>query len=169
MQLTKKTDPATRQRILEAALARFASSGYTAASIQQIVDEAQVTKPTLYYYFKSKAGLYQALVDWGQDERFRLMQEAAALKTNLADQLSEIMASLFEFLHRNRELARISFSTAFAPPEEIPAEIDFKSKSGRNFEFIHALISKGVQDGTLHSSFKSYDLTMALYGLMSIY
>jgi hypothetical protein len=32
---------------------------------------------TLYYYFQSKAGLYQALIDWANDERYRLMCEAA--------------------------------------------------------------------------------------------
>ena len=54
-------DRDTRQHILEVALRLFADRGYAATSVQDIVDEARVAKPMLYYYFKNKAGLYQAL------------------------------------------------------------------------------------------------------------
>ena len=40
--------------------------------MQDIVDDARVSKPTLYYYFGNKAGLYQAL-GTAFDER-RLIQ-----------------------------------------------------------------------------------------------
>ena len=51
----------TRQRILRVALKIFAECGYKGASVQAIVDAARVTKPTLYYYFKNKAALFQSL------------------------------------------------------------------------------------------------------------
>ena len=154
---------------MKAALRRFAYCGYAGASVQEIVDEAKVTKPTLYYYFKSKSGLYQALVDWAHDERFRLMQEAAERAGTLSSQLTEILTALFEFLNGHRELMRIAFATAFAAQGEIPAEIDYLKKSGRNFEFIHALIKKGLSEGILDSTLPSHDLAMAIYGLMNIY
>src|SRR5579863_10327168 len=64
----------TRGEIMRAALKRFAYSGYAAASVQQIVDDAKVSKPALYYYFRDKAGLFQALVDEAHDDRLRLME-----------------------------------------------------------------------------------------------
>jgi len=51
-----------RRRILDVALKIFAHNGYAGASIQEIVDRAGVTKPTLYYHFKSKEGLFHASV-----------------------------------------------------------------------------------------------------------
>lgn len=128
-----------------------------------------MTKPTLYYYFKSKAGLYQALVDWAHDERFRLMQEAVGSTEALAGQLTEILTVLFDFLNGHRELMRIAFSTAFAAPGEIPPDIDYLKKSGRNFEFMHTLIKRGLKEGTLDARIASRDLTMSLWGLMNIY
>ncbi len=71
-----RSDSKTRRRILKAALRQFAAAGYAATSVQRIVDAARVTKPVLYYHFGSKAGLYQALVDYAYDERYRLMQQA---------------------------------------------------------------------------------------------
>src|SRR6185295_18692528 len=97
----------TRQGILRAALKRFAHSGYAAASVQQIVSDAKVSKPALYYYFRDKAGLFQALVDQAHDERYRLIQAAAESGRDLKSQLTEILSSLFEYMSGNRELMRI--------------------------------------------------------------
>jgi AcrR family transcriptional regulator len=67
-----------RWQILRAARKHFANSGYAATSVPQIVDEAGVSKPTLCYHFKDKAGLFQALVNEAHEERYRVMQVAAA-------------------------------------------------------------------------------------------
>lgn len=60
-----------RDKILKVSLALFYEKGYDAVSVQEIVDAAGVTKPTLYYYFGSKYGLLEALLDEG----FRLLNE----------------------------------------------------------------------------------------------
>ena len=164
----KRTDSRTPRRILRAALKIFADCGYAGASVQAIVDAARVTKPALYYHFKSKAGLYQALIDWAHDERFRLMREAASRRDTLAGQLTDILTALFEFINGHRELMRIAFATAFAAPGEIPAEIVYLKKCERNFEFIHSLVKNGLADGALDKRFGSRELALGIYGLMSI-
>src|SRR5438093_11063212 len=136
------TDSNTRHKVLQAALKKFADCGYEGASVQDIVEAAQVTKPTLYYYFGNKAELYQALVDYAHDERRRLMQAAAERGGTLADKLVEILAAVFDFLQNNRDLMRIAFATAFAAPGELPAEIHYLEKGSRNFEFIYVLIKR---------------------------
>ncbi len=163
-----KTDCATRTQVLQAALKQFAERGYAGASVQRIVDAAAVTKPTLYYYFRNKAELYQALVDDAQDERLRLMKAAAARPADLPEKLVKILAALFEFATAHRELMRIAFSTAFAAAGEIPPGSRSLEKSRRNFEFIHALIKDGLAKGRLNRCFTSQELTMSIYGLQMI-
>ena len=51
-----------RELLLDAALDLFYAKGYDAVGVQEIVDRAGVTKPTLYYYFGSKIGLLQNLL-----------------------------------------------------------------------------------------------------------
>ncbi|MEW6156330.1 MAG: TetR/AcrR family transcriptional regulator [Verrucomicrobiota bacterium] len=159
----------TEEQILSAALARFAHGGYAGASVQDIVDAAHVTKPTLYYYFSSKAALFQALVDSAHDERFRLMQEATKRGSTLEQQLVEILTSLFEYFRENRELMRLAFATAFAAPGELPEGIDFLPKCRRNYEFIHALVRQGQAEGELDPTFSSEALAYGILGLMNIY
>src|SRR5258706_9192026 len=56
------TSGATTARILAAARAHFARTGYAATTNQLIADQAGVTTGTLYLYFDSKTALYMATV-----------------------------------------------------------------------------------------------------------
>lgn len=162
-------DSDTRQQVLQAALKKFADCGYEGASVQDIVEAAKVTKPTLYYYFGNKAELYQALVDYAHDERFRLMQAAAERGRTVAEKLVGILTALFEFLQENRDLMRIAFATAFAAPGEVPAGVRYLEKCSRNFEFIHALIKRGQSSGELDGRFDSKELAFGIYGQLNMY
>jgi AcrR family transcriptional regulator len=159
----------TRQHILRAALKHFAHSGYAAASVQQIVDEAKVSKPALYYYFKDKAGLFQALVDEAHDERYRVMQATVAGARDLRTRLAGILTNLFDNLQKNRELMRISFATAFAAPGELPEGLRYSEKCERNFEFIHSLMTKALADGDLDKRFDSRELAFGFYAHLNSY
>src|SRR6185369_5769364 len=55
--------PAVRDRLLNVALQLFAQKGFESTSVREIASAAEVTKPTIYYYFKSKEGLYLELLD----------------------------------------------------------------------------------------------------------
>lgn len=52
-----------KERIMQCAEELFYSKGYDATGVQEIVERAGVTKPTLYYYFGSKKGLLKAIFD----------------------------------------------------------------------------------------------------------
>jgi AcrR family transcriptional regulator len=51
-----------RERILEAAAKEFAAHGYDGASLNQILDEAGISKGAAYYYFDDKADIYATTV-----------------------------------------------------------------------------------------------------------
>ena len=50
----KVSDPEVRRRILDVALDLFATKGFDATGVQEIVSKAGVTKGALYHYFTSK-------------------------------------------------------------------------------------------------------------------
>jgi AcrR family transcriptional regulator len=55
----------TRARILKAATTQFSSSGYDAASVDDICTEAGVSKGAFYHHFPSKQAVFLALFeDW---------------------------------------------------------------------------------------------------------
>jgi AcrR family transcriptional regulator len=157
--------PETRRQILRAALKRFANGGYAATSVQQIVGDAKVSKPALYYYFRDKAGLFQALVSEAHDERLQVVQQAAARGKDFRGQLVEILAALFDYFHKNHDLTRIAFATAFAAPGEMPPDLHYLDRCQRNLEYIRSLIRQAQAAGKLGDRFDSRDLAYGYYGL----
>jgi TetR/AcrR family transcriptional regulator len=51
-----------RHRIVVAALGCFAEKGYAGTSLREIAEAARTTKPMIYYYFRSKEGLYLSML-----------------------------------------------------------------------------------------------------------
>ena len=159
----------TRQLILRAALKRFADAGYAATSVQHIVDDAQVSKPALYYHFKDKAGLFQALVHEAHDERYRLLRAAAENNTGIRAQLEAALTALFAYFRENRDLMRISFATMFAAPGEVPEDAACTKKCERNFELIRSLIRAARKNGELDAHFEAQEMAFGFYGLVNFY
>lgn len=73
-----KQDYSNREKILSCAQRLFFEKGYDAVGVQEIVDTAGITKPTMYYYFKSKQGLLECLLSQGAKvmlDQMRLVTE----------------------------------------------------------------------------------------------
>ena len=160
----------TRRQILRAALKHFANGGYAATSVQQIVGDAKVSKPALYYHFRDKAALFEALVNEAHDGRFRAGQEAVARAKDLPGQLREALVALFDYFQKNHELTRIAFSTAYAAPGEIPAgDEPSRQVQTQSLDFIHALIKRAQSCGELDNRFDSWELAYRFYGQYNFY
>ena len=54
--------PETRDAILHAAEGRFGRLGYSATSMSGIAEDAQVSRPLIYRYFRDKDSLYRTVV-----------------------------------------------------------------------------------------------------------
>jgi AcrR family transcriptional regulator len=52
-----------REAILSAAIGEFSAKGYHGARVDAIAQKAQSNKQLIYYYFGSKGGLYDAVLD----------------------------------------------------------------------------------------------------------
>lgn len=79
-----------RAEILNAALDLFHARGYDAVGVQEIVERAGVTKPTLYYYFGSKLGLLKSLLETGYQILEAGVLEASRTKAGLPEVLYQV-------------------------------------------------------------------------------
>ncbi len=158
--------PIRGQRLLDAGLKLFANRGYAGTAVQDITEEAKVTKPTLYYYFENKEGLFQALVDQAMDERLRLMRQAAPPEKPTVDQLIGIIATLTDFARRQPDLLRLTFAVAFAADGEYPTGFKKHAKMRASFEFISAIIQNGLDCGVLNRAYSNMELTQSYFQLV---
>lgn len=104
-------------RLLDIALSLFSQRGYAAVGVQEIVDTAGLTKPTLYHYFGSKKGLLEALL---AREMAPLMLAIANSERYAGDLVLtlESLANAYFLIARNSPVFyRLSLAMQFSPPE----------------------------------------------------
>lgn len=83
----------TRARVLAAARACFARTGYAATTTKQIADEAGLTTASIYLYFESKMALYVATVRDAYAQLLPHYRAAAASATSVRDGFRALLAA----------------------------------------------------------------------------
>jgi AcrR family transcriptional regulator len=111
----------TRQQILETAQRLFLEHGYDATSIQMISDEVGLTKAAVYYYFRAKSDILQAVMEPGITRVKALLDEAAALRGRRA-RIDHIVGGLVDFLVQNRHYAVMASNDPAAKRNKLDEE-----------------------------------------------
>lgn len=78
---------ATRAALLATARALFAGKGYAATGTEEVVAQAEVTRGALYYHFKDKQALFEAVVEQVGQEVLAAIEQAAAKASSPVDAL----------------------------------------------------------------------------------
>ena len=92
----------TKERILDAALSSFSTSGFDATSLDAIAESLDIRKQTILYHFATKKGLLNAVV------------ESAA--ENLITSIEEVLNGELKGWERIEALARMIFRLALREP-----------------------------------------------------
>lgn len=116
-----------RRQILEAAKAVFADAGYHGASINAIIERAQIARGTFYLYFESKSAVFDSILDQAlADLRSRIrriaVDDPAAAPPQL--QLREQVHTTLQYILRDRPLAILLLSAGHTPDAEAAERLD---------------------------------------------
>jgi AcrR family transcriptional regulator len=96
------------ERITVAAAAVFAEKGFDAATIDDIVRRADISKPALYRVYESKSHLYSALIEDHARETSQVSLAALAeAKGTIVDRLPAMIHAWFSHVRRQPDLFRI--------------------------------------------------------------
>ena len=113
----------SKETILLNALSLFAQRGFEAVGISEICENSNITKPTLYYFFKSKDGLLEEilktflnplsekLTEWGNYEPIPTEYEK-----DVYGLLTRICNGLFEYFCKNKDFALFFVGLLTMPP-----------------------------------------------------
>ena len=106
-----------REKILQCALELFYARGYDAVGVQEIADKAGVTKPTMYYYFGSKYGLLEALVNEKLSNLNTAMRQAADYHGNVPGTLYRMASQLIDLANENRKMYVLMMALYYSAKE----------------------------------------------------
>jgi AcrR family transcriptional regulator len=96
----------TRSRILHAALARFRTRGFEAATMRDIAEEAGVATGAAYYYFPSKDAIVMDFYRRSCEEMQPKIEEALEDTPGLEDRLRELIRVKLVHFAPNRGVLR---------------------------------------------------------------
>jgi AcrR family transcriptional regulator len=94
----------TSERILDAALASFATRGYEASSLDALAAGLEIRKQTILYWFPSKEILLEAVIDRSAVELSTALEESLATAGNGWSRVEAVVRSVFRLAARRPEL-----------------------------------------------------------------
>jgi TetR/AcrR family transcriptional regulator len=132
-------------RILAAAAAEFAARGYGGARVDRIARRARVNKAMLYYHFRSKQGLYRALL---RDTFGRAAERLGGIAASGApppEQVDEVIAGIAGFIRDHQFFAAIMLREL----AESGAHLDAETLSALAAvpRIVAGIIQRGVEQG----------------------
>jgi len=75
--MDKNSQTDKRSNILMAAVKVLTSKGYYSSTMDDIVDESNMSKGAIYHYFSSKKDVYLAVIDMWESQTQELLAPAA--------------------------------------------------------------------------------------------
>ena len=94
-------------RILAAAAVEFAERGFGGARVDRIARRARVNKAMLYYHFRSKQGLYRALLRRMFTAAASRMQAIAAGPGSPSDKVERVIAGVADLIREHETFPAI--------------------------------------------------------------
>jgi AcrR family transcriptional regulator len=173
--LTEATRAAREEHILRAAVRCFARDGYRGTTMEQIAEEAGISKGAAYVYFPSKEAIFLALYDaWGCALQAEIAAAIAALPAAERASARRILRLIVEtngrHVQTNAEACRVLLEgrTLAAYVPSIAERVRANQERGQ--AGLEQLLRAGVETGEwpadLDVPLRARLLRAALHGLM---
>ena len=104
-----------RIRLLDAGVKLFSEKGYANTSVREIVELACVSKPILYYYFKSKEGMFHCIMDYALKQQEHMLAEILKRRGSVLDRLTYLYRIMYRVLMEDRNLFKLIHNLIFGP------------------------------------------------------
>jgi AcrR family transcriptional regulator len=144
-----------RSSIIEAAKELFAKFGYKKTTMEDIAHALRKGKSSLYYYFKNKEEIFQAVIETEEASLFSKLKE-------VVDSNQEPQAKLTEYVITRMETIRQLENYMKALKDEMLTGYDFLNKLKAHGEKEEAeLLMQILEEGTKSNTFQVKNTAMA--------
>ena len=164
MRRTKEEAAVTRATLLRTALAVFSVKGYSAATLDDVAKAAKVTRGAIYWHFKSKADLYNTLVEEFSARGAAVVQQAVAEGGTLLEILRRVFVSQCALIEDDQEARAVMELALFKTGQHR----ELKAGREKQIEAGTALIAgianamqMGVAQGSLRADLDPTDMARA--------
>jgi TetR/AcrR family transcriptional regulator, cholesterol catabolism regulator len=152
-----------KQQLIAQSIELFEKNGFTATSIQHIVDALQVSKGTFYYYFSSKEQLLMEIHDDYISDLLDRQQVALAQSKSNREKLQAIVSLLIHDIEQYGAAGRVFFREIRHLDALHADEIRKKRDTFR--KRIAQVIQNGMDSGEFREHLNADILSLAVLGI----
>lgn len=139
----------TYQQILEVSTKLFFTQGYEKTSIQDILDELKMSRGVVYYYFKSKKEILDAIASQRLDAMRSLIQETQA--ENAREKIIKILSALIGNVEDVPQGAEETLPLEhMADPHIVLANMQAQTNDAK---LLLGLFEEGIRDGSIQTEY----------------
>jgi len=160
-----------RNDIVDAAEMIFQEKGLRAATMDEVAEKAELSKGTLYLYFKSKEDLAFAISLRGISILTRLFQDAVASDNNGKQKIRDIGYAYTRFFEEHPFYSQmIGHTSEMNTGEDLPFKLKCGQEGRKTFEIMIAALQQGMGDGSIRKDIDPVATALLLshfsYGMM---
>lgn len=155
-----------RDAIVDAAEDVFFKEGIENASMDQVAKKAELSKGTLYLYFKSKEELYRAIILRGFIILKRKLKESALIQSSGFEQVRAISDAYIKF--SNEHLGYFNAilhyqNDIFDRKNSEPISVQSLEGGNAVIQVLINALEKGKEDNSIHSAVNSVETAFVLW------
>jgi AcrR family transcriptional regulator len=158
-----------RKDIIDAAEKVFFSRGFESATMDEIAEMAELSKGTLYLYFKSKEDLQFAIFMRGSDILMNMMKDNLSADSNGYQRLLELADSFIRFSRENRNYFNLFMYYESSRMEALNIDQDQLQvylKEDSPLALVTHQVIRGIQDGSLRDDLSAEVFSATLWSQM---
>ena len=152
----------TKESILRSAERLFAEKGFELTTVREIASKSGVNVAMIYYYFKTKEGLHQEIIEDSFNHLFRSLKEGVDQEKEPEEKIYDIIKVYIDFFFHHKDLHRIILRETVSRSGHI--EMFVKKYISKNFDLVHSIIQEGVQKGV----FRELDTALSTFSLIGM-
>ncbi|HLP58774.1 MAG TPA: TetR/AcrR family transcriptional regulator [Candidatus Deferrimicrobium sp.] len=159
-----------RNTIIDAAETLFFSKGFANTTMDEVAEIVELSKGTLYLYFKSKEELYVALIQRAMDILKEMFKTAAGTPGNGLTRIAAVGMAFYDFYKKYPFHFQVLFHRELNNSilnKDNPQLEDLMMQGEEMFQLAVNIIKDGVTDGSIRPGVDPYKTALALDGIFT--
>lgn len=162
----RKNDPeGTRRDILEIARQEFSRNGLSGARIDVIAERTRMSKHMIYYYFGSKGGLYQAVLEMAYAGIRKREGELDLEGLEPQEALRRLVEATFDYDATHPDFVSLVSMENLHHARYIESSKSIRDTNAVIIERLEEILRRGVKQGVFRADLDAVDVHMAISSL----
>jgi TetR/AcrR family transcriptional regulator len=155
-----------REEILDAAQRVFFEKGLSAATVDEIAQTAELSKGTLYLYYKSKEDLYLAVMMRGTQVLFDMLTDVAKKEASVPETLMRFADAYIEYFNKHRNYFRMLH---FLQTPQFHKQVSEEMKQTCDalnqdvWDLANSVLKRGIDEGILRPELNPVEVSIIFW------